>query len=126
MAKITSNLNAKTTLSFIGIGAFDEFSFAAPKEATPEKLYIINSNPIINQWNYTVGANLRRLTKNGYWNLALSRNTLNNEVDKYEDNENPSPETQTLYTNSRETENKLRFDATYNFSGWKITYGAML
>lgn len=124
--KITSNLNAKTTLSFIGIGAFDEFSFAAPKEATPEKLYIINSNPIINQWNYTVGANLRRLTKNGYWNLALSRNTLNNEVGKYEDNENPAPETQTLYTNSRETENKLRFDVTNNFSGWKITYGAML
>jgi len=124
--KITSNLNAKTTLSFMGIGAFDEFSFAAPKEATPEKLYIINSNPIINQWNYTVGANLRRLTKNGYWNLALSRNSLNNEVDKYEDNEKPTPETQTLYTNSRETESKLRFDVTNNFSGWKITYGAML
>ncbi|MGZ5253211.1 MAG: TonB-dependent receptor [Flavitalea sp.] len=122
--KITSKLNDKTTLNFIGIGAIDEFKFAAPKEATPEKLCVINSNPIINQWNYTVGVSLRRLLQNGYLNIALSRNTLNNNVEKFEDNDFPSPQTQTLLTDSRETENKLRIDVTKNISDFKLSYGA--
>lgn len=122
--KTTTRIDDKTTLSFLGIGAIDEFSFAAPKEATPEKLYVINSSPLINQWTYTVGASLRRLTKNGFWTVALSRNTLDNQADKYEDNENPVENERTLLIKSRETENKLRFDNTHNISGFKLTYGA--
>lgn len=122
--KTTTRINDKTTLSFMGIGAIDEFKFAAPKEASDEKLYVINSNPMINQWNYTVGASLKKLSTNGYWNLALSRNTLNNQADKYEDNDNPSEATRTLMTNSTETENKLRFDASSTVNGLKLSYGA--
>ena len=122
--KTTTRINEKTTLSFMGIGAIDEFKFAAPKEASDEKLYVINSNPMINQWNYTVGASLKKLTANGFWNLALSRNSLNNQADKYEDNDNPSDATRTLMTNSTETENKLRFDASTTVNGLKLSYGA--
>ena len=124
--KTTTQLNKKTTLNFIGIGAIDEFRFAAPSEATPEKLYVINSNPIINQWSYTVGASVRRLTNNGYWNLALSRNTLNNSAEKFEDNQDPKEDELTLRINSDETENKLRFDVTNNINAWKLSYGAVL
>jgi outer membrane receptor for ferrienterochelin and colicin len=122
--KTTTKINDKTTLSFLGIGAIDEFSFAAPREATPEKLYVINSSPLINQWSYTVGATLRRLTNNGFWTLALSRNTLDNQADQFEDNNNPVENERTLLIKSRETENKLRFDNTHNINGFKITYGA--
>src|SRR4029079_6229470 len=122
--KTTTQLNKKTTLNFIGIGAIDEFRFVAPAEATPEKLYVINSNPIINQWSYTVGASLRKLISNGYWNFALSRNTLNNSADKFEDNQNPDNSELTLRINSAETENKLRFDVTNNINNWKLSYGA--
>ncbi|RYY98525.1 MAG: TonB-dependent receptor [Chitinophagaceae bacterium] len=121
--KTTTRLDDRTTLSVLGIGAIDEFRFAAPKEATPEKLYTLNSNPLINQWTYTVGATLRRLTARGYWNLSLSRNTLNNGVDKYADNERPDASAQTLRIRSRETENKLRFDVTSNAAGWKWSWG---
>ncbi|WP_336517763.1 TonB-dependent receptor [Pollutibacter soli] len=124
--KTTTKINDKTTLSILGIGAIDEFRFTAPKDATPEKLYAINSNPIINQWSYTVGATLRRLTEKGYWNLSLSRNTLNNQAEKYQDNENPVEDEQTLNINSKETENKLRFDQTVNFDDLKITWGGSL
>ncbi|ULQ57871.1 TonB-dependent receptor [Flavihumibacter rivuli] len=124
--KTTTKLNDKMTLNFLGVGAIDEFRFAAPKEATPEKLYAINSSPIINQWTYTIGASLRRLTENGYWNLSLSRNTLDNQSDKYEDNEDPKPSERTLLIKSRETENKFRFDVTNNINGWKLSYGASL
>lgn len=122
--KTTTRIDQKTTLSFLGIGSIDEFSFAAPKDATPEKLYVINSNPLINQWSYTVGATLRRLIGNGYWNLSLSRNTLDNQADKFEDNKNPQEIDRTLKIKSRETENKLRFDVTNNLAGVKLTYGA--
>lgn len=123
--KTTTKIDKRTTLSFLGVGAIDEFSFAAPKEATPEKIYTINSNPIINQWSYTVGASLKRLTNNGFWNLAISRNTLDNSADRYEDNENPSNQTKTLQIRSNETENKFRFDVTVNKQEWKISYGAV-
>ncbi len=122
--KITHQVNKKTTLTFIGIGAIDEFSFAAPNESTSEKLYILNSNPNINQWNYTVGASLKRTVKNGFWNLALSRNAFNNEITRFEDNLNPTASKQSLDLNSNETENKLRFDVNKTVKGWKLSYGA--
>ena len=121
--KSTTRIDNKTTISFLGIGAIDEFRFAAPKKATPEKLYIINSNPIINQWSYTFGASLLRLIKNGYWNLAVSRNALDNSADKYVDNDNPSVASRNFGIRSNETENKLRFDVTNNLGDWKISYG---
>lgn len=121
--KTTTRVSNKTTLSFLGIGAIDEFRFAAPKEATPEKLYAISSSPNINQWTYTVGATLRKTFENGFWNLSVSRNTLDNTVDKFMDNQNPEEAERTLLIRSNETENKLRFDVTKNKMHWKISYG---
>ncbi|HWR33678.1 MAG TPA: TonB-dependent receptor, partial [Chitinophagaceae bacterium] len=109
---------------FIGIGAIDEFRFAAPKEATPEKLYSINSNVLVNQWNYTIGASLKRNIKNGFWNLALSRTDFNNDIEKYEDNQNPTAANKSLDIVSDEKETKLRFDVNKNRNGWKIAFGA--
>ena len=122
--KITHQIDKKTTLSFLGIGAIDEFSFAAPKKATPEKLYILNSNPSIQQWNYTIGISLKRLIQNGFWNLSFSRNDFSNQNEKYENNLGPVKGTQTLDVNSKETENKLRFDVNKNINGFKFSYGA--
>ncbi len=122
--KITHQIDKKTTLSFLGIGAIDEFSFAAPKKATPEKLYILNSNPSIQQWNYTIGISLKRLIQNGFWNLSFSRNDFSNQNKKYENNLGPVKGTQTLDVNSKETENKLRFDVNKNINGFKFSYGA--
>ncbi len=122
--KITHKLNAKTTLTFIGIGATDDFRFLAVKDATPEKLYNLNSAASIQQWNYTLGLSLRRSLSNGFWNLALSRTRFNNNLQKYEDNENPSAASQTLDYVSDETETKLRLDINKNKNGWKLAYGA--
>ena len=124
--KITHSFNPKTTLSFIGLGAIDEFRFAPIKEATPEKLYVLNANPIIHQWNYTFGLSLKRLVKNGFINIALSRNSFDNDIDQYEDNERQLPSQQTLRYRSAETENKFRIDVNKNKNGWKIAYGAMV
>ncbi len=123
--KITHQIDKKTTLSFIGLGAIDEFSFAPIKKATPEKLYILNSNPIINQWNYTVGFNLKKLIDYGFINLAISRNSFDNNIVQYEDNTKKLAAEQTLSYQSRESENKIRFDVNKNINGLKLTYGAV-
>lgn len=122
--KITHQINNKTTLTILGIGAIDEFRFEAPKDASPEKLYTINSNVLVNQWNYTIGVSLKRNIPNGFWNLALSRNYFNNDIEKYEDNQNPTAANKTLDVVSAEAETKLRFDVNKNVKGWKIAYGA--
>ncbi len=122
-AKITHQVNKKTTLTFLGIGAIDEFRFEAPKDATPEKIYTINSNVIVNQWNYTIGASLKKIIPNGYWNLALSRTDFNNDIEKHEDNQNPTEANKSLDIVSAEKETKLRFDVNKNRRGWKTAYG---
>jgi len=121
--KITHQIDNKTSISFMALGAIDEFSFSTIKKETPEKLYIYNSNPLINQWNYTTGITLKRLTENGYFNLAISRNTFDNDIKKYEDNQVKDPNLVNLSLQSRETENKLRFDFNTSQNGWKISYG---
>jgi CarboxypepD_reg-like domain/TonB-dependent Receptor Plug Domain len=123
--KINHQINKKTTLTFMGLGAIDEFSFAALDNYTPEKAAIVNSAPSVNQWNYTVGVSLKRLVKNGYWNLALSRNMLDNTIEKYEDNNDKINSLKNLDLNSQEAENKLRYDMNKTLNGWKLAYGAM-
>jgi len=123
--KTTTKINDKTTLTTIGLAAIDDFKLVAPREATPEKLFAINSNPLINQWNYTLGLSLKKLIQDGYWNLSLSRNTLDNQADRYEDNEKPSEATRTFQIRSNETENKFRFDVTKNINNISLSYGVV-
>jgi hypothetical protein len=124
--KITHQINKKTTLSFIGIGAIDDFRFAAIKKASPEKLYILNSNPFIAQWTYTAGISLKKLVNKGYVNIALSRNSFDNDINQFEDNTTKLPSQKTLTYKSRESENKLRIDVNKNIKDWKIAYGAVV
>ena len=124
--KVTSRLNKKTTLTAIGVGAIDEFSFAVPQESSPEKEYILRSNPNINQWNYTVGFSLQRLLENGYLNISASRNMFDNQLDKFEDNQEGNEALRTLGSQSQEIENKLRLDVNKFVGDWEWSYGAML
>ena len=120
--KVTHKFNDKTTLTAIGVGAIDEFTFEAPEESSPETEYILRSNPSINQWNYTTGFALKRLVKDGFVNVALSRNMFDNRLDQFEDRQE-SEEFRTLLLESQEIENKLRIDVNKSKNGWKYAYG---
>ena len=54
----------------------------------------------------------------------MSRTDFNNDIEKYEDNQNPTAANQSLDIVSAEKETKLRFDVNKNRNGWKIAYGA--
>lgn len=121
--KINHRINPKTELNLIGIGAIDDFRLESPKNSTPENEYILRSNPLIKQWNYTTGASLKRLIDNGYFSLALSRNMLSNGAKRYENN--AKREGDILFNSeSHEIENKLRFDYNKYVNGWKYSFGA--
>jgi hypothetical protein len=123
--KVTHKLNSKTTITAIGIGAIDEFTFATPRNTTPEKEYVLRAAPSINQWTYTTGFNVRRLIKDGFINVALSRNMFDNRLDRFEDKKEGDENFRSLGSNSQEIENKLRAEVTQVKKGWKYSYGIM-
>jgi outer membrane receptor for ferrienterochelin and colicin len=121
--KVTANLNPKTTVTAIGIGAIDKFKFGATKEASLENEFIRRSVPFINQWNYTTGFTVKRLIKKGFINVALSRNMFNNELDRFTDAQNGNEAFRNLKLRSQEIENKFRFDVNKYVKGWKYAFG---
>lgn len=124
--KTTTKLNDKTTLTTLGVGAIDEFSFAVPEESTPEKEYVLRGSPYINQWNYTIGAILKRRITNGYYNLSLSRNMFDNALDRWEDGNDFDENYRALKVRSQEIENKMRLEVNKFKGKWKYAYGGML
>lgn len=121
--KVDHKIDSKTSLSFIGVGAIDEFAFGVPRNSTPESEYILRSIPSNNQWNYTTGVAMKRLVRDGYVNLALSRNAFNIDLEKTEAAQEGGASQLTLKSTSRETENKLRLDVNKYQNGFKYAYG---
>lgn len=120
--KVNHKINSKTELNFIGLGAIDNFKLATPKESDANNEYINRANPLIKQWNYTVGATLKRLVKDGYFTVALSRNMFFNGADRYPNNAEKTGN-KLFSLSSHETENKLRFEMNKYQKGWKYNYG---
>lgn len=123
--KVSHKIDSTTSIKLIGLGAIDDFRFTVPKNSTPDKEYALRSNPIINQWNYTVGAVVKKLLKNGFANVALSRNMFDNNLDRFEDNQNGVEEKRSLKIRSQEIENKFRLDVNTFAKEWKLSYGVV-
>lgn len=123
--KTTTKLGTKTTLTTLGVGAIDEFSFAVPKNATPDDEYILRGNPIINQWNYTMGAVLKHRITNGIINLSASRNMFENRLDRFRDGLTGDESSRILKLKSQEIENKLRLDVTKFIGKFRYSYGGV-
>ncbi len=130
--KTTTKINDKTELTFIGIGAIDQFVLneEVPEEETPEqkddRLYLLNILPVQSQWNYTTGAKLKRFRDNGFWTFVLSRNMLNNESYKYAGNNEEDEENLLFNYRSQESENKFRAENSIFGKGYTFKYGINL
>ena len=99
----------KHELSYIGVGAIDQFKLNLDADPTETNLFILEQLPINEQWNYTQGFVYRYYTEKGFWEAVLSRNMLNNSITKYEDYRNSEPGTEVLEYQSTEAENKFKF-----------------
>lgn len=127
--KTTTKINEKTELTFIGIGAIDQFAlnFDIPENQTQEEIeereYLLGVLPIQSQWNYATGAKLKRFRENGYWTFVLSRNMLNNESFKYAGNDESSEANLLFNYQSQESENKFRAENSIFGKGYTLKYG---
>lgn len=124
-AKVKWEINPKTTLTYIGIGAIDRLSLNDTSRVEKDIRYLIDGLPILQQDSYTHGLILKRLTKKGYYTLALSRNSLDNRSYKYTNNIEVDS-LKVLDFNSVEAENKFRYNAVNKLGKWEIGHGAVL
>ncbi len=122
-AKVKYKPNNKSEFTFIGLGAIDDFELNLDANETETQRFQLGFLPVNTQWNYTNGLVYKRYKDNGYWTFVLSRNMLNNEAVKYQNNDESSEDNLILNYVSQEIENKLRVENTFRTGNYKINYG---
>lgn len=122
-AKIKYRINTKNELSFIGLGAIDQFKLNLKANETEEQQFLLNNLPESPQWNYTNGLVWKRFTDTGFWTFVLSRSMLNNEAFKYAGNDDSSEDNLILRYKSQEIENKARVERTLETGNYRIQMG---
>ena len=127
--KVDYKINRKNRISFIGLGALDDFvlNTEANDGVTDENQrelndFFLDNIPTQDQWNYAIGVNYIHFSENSNQRFVLSRNMLKNISQKYQDNIE-QPENLIFDFNSFEAENKFRFENTWRKNGYKIMTG---
>ncbi len=120
--KVMHKFNNKHDLTFLGVGAFDKVRLNLSLDETDEQRVLLRVLPVINQWNYTLGARYRYFMENSYLIVVASRSMLGNTFYKHYNNDVAQPKVFDLY--STEAENKLRVEHLIRKKNFKITYGA--
>lgn len=121
--KVKHKFNAKNELYFVGLGAIDRFDLNLDANNSEDQQYLLDNLPTTPQWNYTNGLVYKHYRDQGYWTFVLSRSMLNNEAEKYAQNDDSTEDNLTLRYRSQEIENKLRIENTLRTGGYKINYG---
>jgi hypothetical protein len=121
--KTKTKIGDKGELTFLGIGAIDNFELNKDANETPEQQYLLNVLPVNNQWNYAIGSTYKRLLQNGSLLFVLSRNMLNNKTTKYKNNDETDPANLIQDYKSQESENKFRVENIFYKNGWKLSSG---
>lgn len=129
--KVKTKLNQRNEITFIGLGALDQFELNEAANDGVEDLETLERNQYIlgniasnDQWNYAVGANYKHFGDKSFQQVVVSRNHLNNKAIKYFNNDESLESNKILDYESQEIENKLRLEHTWRDKGWKWNVGA--
>lgn len=121
--KVKWKIDQKNELTFIGLGAIDQFTLNLDANKTEAQQYLLNNLPVSPQWNYTQGFVYKHYRKEGYSTAVFSRNMLDNQAYKYANNNESDPNGKILDYQSREAENKIRIEDTERFGDYKLNIG---
>ena len=125
--KVKTRIDERSEITFVGLGSFD-FNVLDRDIENPDEFqaYLLGNIPESEQWSYAIGAVYKRFRDEGFSNMVLSRNMLNNRFYKYRNNVIQDGNILSDYS-SFEAENKFRIE---NFirtnNNFRITYGANL
>ncbi|MEN0006551.1 MAG: TonB-dependent receptor [Bacteroidota bacterium] len=123
-AKVKYKIDKRNELTFIGLGAIDQFELNLDADETEDQRFLLDNLPVSPQWNYTNGLVYKRYNDNGFWTFVLSRSMLNNEAEKYLRNDDSTEDNLTLRYKSQEIENKARVEYTFRMNDYKFNFGA--
>ncbi|HPG33772.1 MAG TPA: TonB-dependent receptor [Lentimicrobium sp.] len=120
--KTKTRFDLKNELTVLGIGAIDQFRLnTGLNNPTEDQQYILNYLPVNEQWNYAIGAVYKHFRTNSFDTWVFSRNMLNNQAYKYENND--ESKNKTLDYVSQEIENKFRYENSGRVNGFKLISG---
>ena len=117
-------LNQKNQLTIIGLGALDRSKLNLKANETDAQKYILNTIPVNNQWNYTIGAVYKHFRINSYDTWVVSRNMLRNKSYKYYNNDESLDSNLLMNYISDEIENKIRYEYNFRKNGYTFNAGA--
>ncbi len=128
--KVQIDLGKNDKLSIITVGAVDYFRLnTGVNDGITDSIklksnrYILGYLPDYSQWNYAFGTVYTHFGKGTKTQVFLSRNMLNNETVRYQDNDDSKPENLILQYVSTEEENKLRLEHSGRTGGFKWLVG---
>lgn len=128
--RVGVKLNDKNRLTFIGLGALDQFRLntsvndgVTDSTTLVRNEYILGNIPSQEQWNYTVGGKYQHFNAWGYQTVVVSRSHLNNESVKFQENDEADPNKLILDYRSQEVENKFRFENDYFKGDLRVNAG---
>lgn len=119
--KIKFKPNEKNEISYLFLGAIDQFKLAVDQRNSESNAYILDNLPVSPQWNYSNGIVWKRFNKTGFWTFVASRSMLDNTAYKYKNNDESLGKI--FDYESQEIENKLRAERTTRLGKWKFLYG---
>jgi hypothetical protein len=121
--KTRTRFDAKNELTIISIGSYDVSTLNLKANKTEDQRYILSYLPESRQWSYTIGTVYKHFRDRSYDTWVLSRNYLDNQSLKYQNN----IEVDTLKNfdyQSAEIENKFRYENTTRMdNGVRINFG---
>lgn len=123
-AKVKYNIDRKNQITFLGIGAIDQFKLNLDANETEAQRFQLQVLPVNEQWNYSLGVKYTHFGEKSFTNYVLSRFMLNNTAEKFLNNDENS--TQLLDYSSQEIENKLRIENFRQTDQWRFTLGLSL
>ncbi len=127
LAKYKMEFDEKNQLEVLGIGSIDKSKLnTGIKNPNESQRYILGFLPVYDQWSYMIGADYKHFWENGYTDVILSRNMLDNRFYKYLNNDETDPGNLTSDYNSTEAENKLRIEQTSHSGTFRYNYGGGL
>ena len=124
--KIDHRIDNYNSLSFVGLGAIDDFTVEAPDDFDATQQAQLEQVPIIQQNSTTLGVSWTRKFKEskGKFILAISSNKLKNIFTRYNDNINQDDAY--FRNDSHEWETKIRAKTISYINDWKISWGGNL
>ena len=124
--KIDHRIDDYNSLSFVGLGAIDDFTVEAPYDFDATQQAQLEQVPIIQQNSTTMGVSWTRKFKEskGKFILAISSNKLKNIFTRYNDNINQDDAY--FRNDSHEWETKIRAKTISYINDWKISWGGNL